>query len=61
MHHDIVWGMTRRTVALCGLVVLCVLLATATAGCFGGLGGGGGTTSSKGTIVGYVSEIDMSD
>lgn len=56
MCDDIVCVRARKVVVLCGLLALFGVLTIATAGCFGG----GGAAAPKGSVVGYVSEIDMS-
>ncbi|MCR4402778.1 MAG: carboxypeptidase-like regulatory domain-containing protein [Firmicutes bacterium] len=47
----------RRAVGSCVLLALCCLVSVGATGCFGG----GGVAAPSGSVVGYVSEIDVSD
>ena len=55
MNNNSAFGLARRMVYLC---VGLFLIISGLSGCLGG--GGGGSTSPKGAITGYVSEVDTS-
>lgn len=56
MNSNSAFGLARRMIYLC---VGLFLIISGLSGCFGG--GGGGSTSPKGAITGYVSEVDTSN